>query len=498
MSDIVYKLIRPEVKVDSDGVITATLSTEAEDRDGDVIRATGWQLDHFLKHPVLLSSHDYGDARKQIGEWRNVRTERGKLVGEPHYYHDMGNDEADWAYRIARMGKAAYSVGFAPIEDNPRKGRSGREFTKQELLECSHVTIPSNRDALQLMAKTIHSGPVADVVHELLSDEPVRKDGPVQCCVSGCDDMSSAHVGVCADHMKMLAGLPPNPTTYGRSVERAYDPDPDADQTEYAIRILAGWSRRLAKAGRQLSGQNMTKLHTALGALHDLHDPNCKDGSCEFGGSDDGPDVDGDYDGDTDKALWDLYTRGMSEGSGSDGGVTVSDGGTHGKFTGSHSHSHDGQGVNEDGDGLHAHSHSHDGDGDHGHSHDGVNFKHEHSHEEKAPLSSGAEGDLPDSAFAVVLPGGTKKDGVTTPHSLRLLPHHTKDGGIDASHLRNALARVNQIDAPDDVKAAAERHLEAHAKDEGIGEAAEGGDKNLEFAAALRKAIEQALEGVEI
>ncbi len=212
----VYKVIQPEIKVGDDGVITATLSTEAEDRDGDIIRAAGWQLGDFNKHPVLLSSHDYRSLRSQIGEWKNVRVEDSNLIGEPHYYSGQGNDEADWAEKLAKMGKAAYSVGFIPIDSNPRKGFFGnQEFVSQELLECSHVSIPSNREALQLMAKSV-KGPIADIAHDLLHkwpmDDTFAKLGWAQhCIVPGCDDAMMVNVPICPEHLKYLMNAPAEP-----------------------------------------------------------------------------------------------------------------------------------------------------------------------------------------------------------------------------------------------------------------------------------------------
>jgi hypothetical protein len=80
--------------------------------------------------------------------------------------------------------------------------------------------------------------------------------------------------------------------------------------------------------------------------------------------------------------------------------------------------------------------------------------------------------DFPDTAFAVILPGGMKdKSGKTVPRSLRALPHHNAtvtnpkdDKSVDLPHLRNALARVNQLDADQKYKTQASTHLEAHAK----------------------------------
>jgi phage head maturation protease len=71
--------------------------------------------------------------------------------------------------------------------------------------------------------------------------------------------------------------------------------------------------------------------------------------------------------------------------------------------------------------------------------------------------------DLPDSAFAVILPGGSKdEDGRTTPRDLRKLPHHNAAGDIDMPHLRNALSREPQADMPESAHSMAQAHLAAH------------------------------------
>jgi len=76
---------------------------------------------------------------------------------------------------------------------------------------------------------------------------------------------------------------------------------------------------------------------------------------------------------------------------------------------------------------------------------------------------------LPDSAFALILPGGKKdSEGKTVPRSKRKLPYKDKDGKIDKAHLRNALARVNQASAPANLKQAALKKLLRVAKSVGI------------------------------
>lgn len=176
--DKMYKTFRPEIKaVDTeDGSIDMLIpmSTASIDRDGESIDPAGWKksLPAFRKRPVLLSSHDYGDLRKQIGEFTTIKVADGGLVAKPRYYINEGNEEADWAFKLASKGMAAYSVGFIPtkwVDGDGEKGAS-RTYTEQELLEISHVVVPSNRDAIQ----GVRGKSVDPVLNEIIDD--VLKD----------------------------------------------------------------------------------------------------------------------------------------------------------------------------------------------------------------------------------------------------------------------------------------------------------------------------------
>ena len=89
----------------------------------------------------------------------------------------------------------------------------------------------------------------------------------------------------------------------------------------------------------------------------------------------------------------------------------------------------------------------------------------------KEELTTAQINDLPDAAFALVLPGGAQdEEGKTTPRELRVLPHHTMNvedseehTSLDVPHLRNALARLEQTDLSEEQRSAARAHLEAHA-----------------------------------
>lgn len=66
---------------------------------------------------------------------------------------------------------------------------------------------------------------------------------------------------------------------------------------------------------------------------------------------------------------------------------------------------------------------------------------------EKAVWTAAAVNDLPDSAFLYVEPG-EKEDGKTVPRSKRHFPYKDASGKIDLPHLRNAIARIPQSNAP--------------------------------------------------
>lgn len=67
----------------------------------------------------------------------------------------------------------------------------------------------------------------------------------------------------------------------------------------------------------------------------------------------------------------------------------------------------------------------------------------------KAVWSAAYVNDLPDSAFLYIESGGEKdSEGKTTPRSLRHFPVKGDDGKVDLPHVRNAIARIPQSNAP--------------------------------------------------
>lgn len=161
MADKIFKTYRAEVKeVDAQSGLIQMLipmSTNSIDRDGEIVEPAGAKksLPEFMKRPVLLSSHDYHDLRKQIGEFKKLKiSDDGLMADGIQYYIGQGNDEADWAFNLASKGMAAFSIGFIPtkwetIDQDKDDFMGNRRYTEWELLEVSQVVVPGNRDAIQ-------------------------------------------------------------------------------------------------------------------------------------------------------------------------------------------------------------------------------------------------------------------------------------------------------------------------------------------------------------
>lgn len=235
------KMVRAAVKSlnEETGEVEVILSDESRDRDGDVIRQAGWDLADFKQHPVLVSSHDYFSLDKQIGEWRNVRVEGGELIGTACYYIGAGNPEADWGFELAKRGMAAYSVAFVPGQKRIMKDGGVEFISGHKLLETSHVIVPANQNALQLMAAKAARGtlpePLVSIMRDMAAEPgavvrtsdnsgtttaatthvvkwPYIEDGwNSHCIVMGCDDAAMMAPPICEEHLRYLVNAPAEP-----------------------------------------------------------------------------------------------------------------------------------------------------------------------------------------------------------------------------------------------------------------------------------------------
>ncbi len=180
--ETIYKTFRAEVKgVNADeGTVDMLIpvSTASVDRDGEVVDPAAFKktLPKFMKRPVLVSSHDYRDLTSQIGEWTKLKITDTGVEGKPKYYINEGNEQADWGFKLASKGMAAFSIGFIPKEwvDGDGVKEPRRTYKEVELLEISQVIVPSNREAIQ----SIRSKGVDPVTNKLMDDILIKLDWP--------------------------------------------------------------------------------------------------------------------------------------------------------------------------------------------------------------------------------------------------------------------------------------------------------------------------------
>jgi len=126
-------------------------SDESVDRDGDSIKADGWDLTNFKKNPVIPWAHRYGDP--PVAKAADIKVEDGKLMIKAQFAAADDYPFADTIYRLYKGGfLSAFSVGFKPTKwttvDEP--GRWGWDIEKAELYEVSAVTVPANPNAVAL------------------------------------------------------------------------------------------------------------------------------------------------------------------------------------------------------------------------------------------------------------------------------------------------------------------------------------------------------------
>ena len=166
-NDMVRKFFSVETKtINLDlGIFEAMISTEDVDRDGDIVRATGAKIENYLKNPVVLFAHDYGDP--PIARALSIEILPGRGLRATFQFPEWGSyEQADVIRRLWAAGFLnATSIGFIPLDWKRVDGQpmaegefywGPKEFTSWELLEFSIVPVPANQSALRLAVKALH------------------------------------------------------------------------------------------------------------------------------------------------------------------------------------------------------------------------------------------------------------------------------------------------------------------------------------------------------
>jgi phage head maturation protease len=139
---------------------SATITTDALDRDYEVIVPAGMNAKEYEANPVLLYAHD---PLRPIGRMLDMRRSEGSIDADfalaPRPEGHQGEWEADTVGSLLRCGVLrGVSIGCAPMPGGLRnatkadKERYGaavtRVYSKWKLLEVSIVSLPANAEAL--------------------------------------------------------------------------------------------------------------------------------------------------------------------------------------------------------------------------------------------------------------------------------------------------------------------------------------------------------------
>ncbi|MDO4713853.1 MAG: HK97 family phage prohead protease [bacterium] len=160
---------KKEAKTDRKFKVIA--STETTDRSGEIIKADGWDYEHFMKNPVILANHIY-KIENIVGKATRIGVEDGKLIIEGVFSksNPLGVLLAD-LYDEGMV--KTVSVGFIPKQ---RQEDNRRIITSAELLELSFVAVPCNPEALSLDQKELmQKGIEAGILQLEKKEEPEQK-----------------------------------------------------------------------------------------------------------------------------------------------------------------------------------------------------------------------------------------------------------------------------------------------------------------------------------
>lgn len=180
----VYKSTNKEERT-----LTMIGTDETQDRDGDILTASGWNFENYHKNPVFLWAHNYASVPLARTEKIIFRRSLKRYDFKIKFPNEGINPFADMI--LALYGEHivnASSVGFLPSEwedivtdeDSPPTLLVPKKFTKKELLELSGCAVPCNPNAVQDMIKQRSFNLDKDIIYDLISGkvdyEPKNKD----------------------------------------------------------------------------------------------------------------------------------------------------------------------------------------------------------------------------------------------------------------------------------------------------------------------------------
>ncbi len=241
-----------EIKEADDGErsIVHLITTEAEDRQGDIVRTKGMDDENYAKNPVVLYGHAYGSFPIGKSLWRKPTT-RGGGKGIMAKTQFADTEEGRKAYTLWRDGFLnAASIGFMPKEWDEIRDDSGRvtgwDIKKWELWEYSIVPVPANAQALRLSLKEL-PGQLGALTREWLNEQRLCELEECKGKMEALPEVLKELIEQAREHERQIKGLealietlktPPRVETVGRRVS-------DAELKRFVSDAVAGAVSRL-------------------------------------------------------------------------------------------------------------------------------------------------------------------------------------------------------------------------------------------------------------
>lgn len=122
-------------------------TSEAIDRDNEIVLVSGWDFKNYQKNPVVLWSHNHGSLPigKTVGLYRD---DKAKVIYFDIYFSETSSLGKEIFALVQEGILKATSVGFRVLDWEWNDKAEAAVFTKTELFEISVCTVPANQDAV--------------------------------------------------------------------------------------------------------------------------------------------------------------------------------------------------------------------------------------------------------------------------------------------------------------------------------------------------------------
>lgn len=146
--------------------VSAVISTDRRDRDGEVLLPAGCMLDDYRRNPVVMWAHDY--SGEPLGKCLEIERNKDAVWALIQFADTPRGLEVFKLYQSGVLN--AFSVGFSPAdskwreatpEDTRRWPGVKRVYYRWSLLEISCVPVPANGDAL---VEAVNAGEITETI----------------------------------------------------------------------------------------------------------------------------------------------------------------------------------------------------------------------------------------------------------------------------------------------------------------------------------------------